>query len=126
MIFSLPFPLLWIVWAFALRGGLTFRLAGIALLRFNGRKALRIQCALRALLVWAPVAALLAFSLWLDGIWLAAWLRANLYHYEWAYWLSWASWSLALLLLPLYVGLALWLPNRSLHDRLAGTYLIPQ
>jgi hypothetical protein len=126
MIYPLPFPLIWVVWAVALRGGITLRLAGIALLRCNGRKALRIQCAWRALLVWMPVAALLAISIWLDGVWLRAWLRQDLHLYEWAYWLSWFGWSLALALLPLYVGLALWLPNRGLHDRLAGTYLVPR
>src|SRR5207245_2411913 len=66
------FPLLWALWAFLLRGGFTYRLAGIALLRSNGRKALRIQCAWRALVVWLPVVALLTLSFWLDCIWLVA------------------------------------------------------
>src|SRR5947207_11609748 len=59
------FGLIWAIWAFLARGGLTFRLAGIALLRSNGRKALRVQCAWRALLVWLPVTALLVLSVWL-------------------------------------------------------------
>lgn len=32
----------------------------------------------------------------------------------------------ALALLPLYVFLALWSPERAPHDRLAGTYLVPR
>jgi eukaryotic-like serine/threonine-protein kinase len=99
---------------------------GLALLRSNGRKALRIQCAWRALLVWTPVAALLVLSVLLDNVWLGAWFRQIVEPYAWAYWLSWLCWGFALSLLPLYVGLAFWLPNRSLHDRLAGTYLVPR
>ncbi len=122
----LPFPPIWAVWAFIFRGGLTFRLAGIALLRSNGRKALRIQCAWRALLVWLPVVGLLTLSCWLDTVWLAAWFHRNLSLYHWTNALSWVCWGLALLLLPLYGGLVLWLPNRGVHDRLAGTYLVPR
>jgi hypothetical protein len=122
----LHFVLIWSIWAFLMRGGLTYRLAGIALLRSNGRKALRIQCAWRALLVWAPVTGLLLLSVWLDSVWLVAWFRQVAEAYTWAYWLSWLCWGLALALLPLFVGLALRLPNRSLHDRLAGTYLVPR
>jgi hypothetical protein len=126
LIFVALVPLIWVLWAFLLRGGFTYRLAGIALLRANGRKALRIQCAWRALLVWAPVAVLLVLCCWLNDVWLVAWDRQNMGSLAWASWLAWVCWSLALALLPLYVGLALWLPNRSLHDRLAVTYLVPR
>jgi hypothetical protein len=126
IIYIVLFPLIWVFWAFLLRGGFTFRLAGIALLRSNGRKALRIQCVWRALLVWTPIALLLALSVWLNEACLAAWLRESGDSLGWASWLSWVCWSSPLALLPLYVGLALWLPNRSLHDRLAGTYLVPR
>ncbi|HLJ94187.1 MAG TPA: protein kinase [Gemmataceae bacterium] len=126
LIFILAFPLIWVVWAFIFRGGFTFRLAGIALLRSNGRKALRIQCAWRALLVWLPVVGLLALSCWLDLVGLAAWSHRNLVLYQWTNALSWVCWGLALLLLPLYGGLVLWLPNRGVHDRLARTYLVPR
>jgi hypothetical protein len=112
----------WVLWAFLLRGGLTFWLAGIALLHSTGRKALRIQCAWRALLIWTPVAAFLALS-WFNEMRWADWFYGI---GGWTSWLSEVCWSLALVLLPLYVGLALWFPNRSLHDRLAGTYLVPR
>src|SRR5205823_9441198 len=57
LVFVLVFPVIWLVWAFLLRSGFTSRLAGIALRRSNGRKALRIQCVWRTVLVWLPVAA---------------------------------------------------------------------
>jgi len=41
-------------------------------------------------------------------------------------WLAWASWWAALALLAIYAVLALWLPSRGVHDRLAGTYLVPR
>ncbi len=59
LICLLPWPALWVLWAFLARGGLSFRIMGISLVRSNGRPALRIQCAWRALLVWLPVTALL-------------------------------------------------------------------
>jgi hypothetical protein len=126
LICIVPLPLIWVFCAFLLRGGITLRLAGIALLRANGGKALRIQCAWRALLVWIPVAALLALSGWFDRVWLGAWLDQNMDLYGTAHLLSWVCWGCAVSVLPLYVGLALWLPGRSVHDRLAGIYLVPR
>jgi uncharacterized RDD family membrane protein YckC len=105
--------LLCVLWAFLFRGGLSFRLVGIALLRANGRPALRLQCAWRALLFWLPVTALLALSIWVDSAYPET---APL-----AFWL----WCSALGVLLGYMVLALWFPRRSLHDWLAGTYLVP-
>jgi hypothetical protein len=126
LICVVPLPLIWVLCAFLLRGGITLRLAGIALVRANGGKAFRMQCAWRALLVWIPVVALLALSGWFDGVWLGAWLEQNMERYGQAHLLSWVCWGCAVSLLPFYVGLALWLPGRSVHDRLAGTYLVPR
>jgi hypothetical protein len=114
IIFIVVWPVLWVLWAFLWRGGLTYRLAGLTLVLANGHRALRIQCALRALLVWAPVAALLGWSLWLAA-------RSP----EWAE-LSLLMWFLAVGLLLGYLVLALWFPRRGLHDWLAGTYLVPK
>jgi hypothetical protein len=103
----------WVVWAFLSRGGFAFWRGGIVLRRANGRKALRVQCAFRALLVWAPVGGLLCLA--------AAVARAlpglpGLYF---------GIWGLAVALLIAYVLLALESPTRGPHDRLAGTYLVP-
>jgi hypothetical protein len=43
-----------IVFAVLLRGGLIFRLSGIALQTSDGRRAGRVRCLCRALLVWSP------------------------------------------------------------------------
>ncbi|HEY7152877.1 MAG TPA: hypothetical protein VH575_02860 [Gemmataceae bacterium] len=56
------------IWAFVARGEFSYRIAGIALVRHDGRPAWRLQCAWRALLVWAPVTGLLALSLWLFAL----------------------------------------------------------
>jgi hypothetical protein len=121
---SVFFPIIWIAWAFIARGGLTLRLMGIQLLRGNGRKALRIQCAWRALLMWAPVCALLAAASWLLLYYWSVWSPGT--RLDWMYRLSWLLWGLSLALLPVYAFLALRSPTRSLHDRLAGTYLVPR
>jgi hypothetical protein len=113
-VFAAVFPALWVVWAFIFRGGLSYWLVELVLVRANGRKALRLQCAWRALLVWAPVAGLLAASLWLDAR-----------HPEMA-WLAWGLWWAAILILVADTALAIWLPRRAPHDFLAGTYLVPK
>jgi hypothetical protein len=101
------------VWAFATRGGFAYWCAGIALRRRDGRKASRLQCAFRALLVWGPVTAFYC-------------LAVTAAHYEPSWlWLGFGFWGLANLLLPLYIVVALILPTRSLHDHITGTYLMP-
>lgn len=99
--------------AAVLRGGLAMLLAGVAIVQADGRRATRRQCAMRAAVVWSPLAALLlgaaALQIWAPGrVYLAAGL-----------------WLLAIALLPVYVVLALRFPTRSPQDRVTGTYLVP-
>jgi hypothetical protein len=117
---------LWVVWAFLTRGGVGYRLVDIRLVRTDGRKAARWQCAVRSLLFWLPVFGLLVAAYCLDyGFWslgdpqvggLPGWLPL----------LALMAWLAGLLLLPGYAVLALRSPARSLHDRLAGTFLTPR
>jgi eukaryotic-like serine/threonine-protein kinase len=117
-------PVIWVVWAFIWRGGFSLGWLGLALVRGDGRRAARWQCALRALLIWAPVTALWAASLALD-IWYWSTWQAD--HPEaWAQWLSSGLWWAGLALLPLYALMALLFPRRGWHDWLAGTYLVPR
>lgn len=108
------FPAVWVVWAVIFRGGLSYHFVGAALLRKNGRPALRVQCGWRALVTWLPIVVLLALSVVADA------------RLPEASWLASLLWWLALALLPLYLVLGLRWPGRSLHDRLAGTYLVPR
>ncbi len=103
-------PLLWVLWALVFRGGFSYSLMGIALVRGDGRRPARWQCGLRALLVWAPLALLLTLSAWLES-------RSGVSGMLW--------WSAAALLGG-YVALALVFPSRSVHDQLAGTRLVPR
>jgi hypothetical protein len=115
-----------VIWAFLTRGGLSYQMVGIHLVRANGRPAARWQCAVRALLFWLPVYGLFAASVALDWwFWslgdpqpggLLGWLPR----------LAFGAWLGGLLLLPAYAVLALRSPARSLHDRLVGTYLVPR
>jgi hypothetical protein len=120
----LMWPALWVIWAFLARGGLSFRLLGFALARKDGRPAARWQCAWRALLVWVPVYALLVLAILMSGWYWAAWDIKHPYPHVYRY--AQVAWWLAVALLPSYVFLALRFPTRSLHDRLAGTYLVPR
>jgi uncharacterized RDD family membrane protein YckC len=99
--------------AAALRGGASLLLAGIAVVRTDGRPASRLQCAARAALVWLPPVGLLLGSA-LVQVYAPA---------EAA--LAAALWVAALVLLPAYVLVALRYPARPPHDRLTGTHLVP-
>jgi eukaryotic-like serine/threonine-protein kinase len=123
-ILLLFWPVVWVVWAFVTRGGLTLPLMGLCLVRGNGRPALRVQCAWRALLVWAPVIGLALASIWLGAWYWSHWNDDG--SNRWMLWASSVAWWASLALLPLYMALAIGFPRRSLHDWLAGTYLVPR
>ncbi|MBM3981670.1 MAG: hypothetical protein FJ304_15615 [Planctomycetes bacterium] len=95
------------------RGGVSMLLAGVAVVRGDGRPASRRQCAGRAVIVWGPVAGLLLGSALLQvyapGL---PYLAAGLF-------------LLAAGLLPAYAVLALRYPARPPHDRFVGTFLVP-
>src|SRR5581483_7914584 len=120
----LAWPALWVLWAFLVRGGLSYRTIGIDLVRSNGRPALRLQCAWRALLVWAPIGSLLLLSLWLQMRFWSAWDRGEVLPGLHA--LSTVLWYAALALPVVYLAVALARPARAPHDILAGTYLVPR
>jgi hypothetical protein len=106
-------PAIWVLWAFVTRGGLALPLMGLALVRADGRKAARWQCAWRAFLVWLPV----VVPLW-------ACVQVKVAAPELRYVHS-GLWWLAVAVLLGEVILAVLRPWRALHDRLAGTYVVP-
>ncbi len=116
-------PLLWVLWAFIMRGGLSYRITGIFVVRSDGRVAERFRCLVRALLVWAPLAALLTMSYWVDDWYWQLW--DNNAAPSWMPWLSTCLWWSAWLFCAASAALAVRSPTQSLHDRLAGTYLVP-
>jgi hypothetical protein len=119
----LPWPVLWVVWAFAWRGGVAFRIFGLSLVRGDGRPARRLLAAWRALLIWAPVAGLSLASVWLEARYWSEWTAGA--SPVWLLWLASLAWWAAMALFPVNAILALWSPERSLYDRLAGTHLVP-
>jgi len=106
-------PLIWAVWAILTRGGLSYRLAGLALVWPDGGLASRWACGLRALLAWAPPAALMMGSLYLQYVFPEAVMSA------------WALWTAGVLLLAAFSFIAILLPGRGPHDRLSGTVVVP-
>ncbi len=111
--FVAAWPLVWAAFAFAFRGGVSMHIAGVALVRPDGRPAGRLRCAAREFLVWLPLTVLLlaAFGVQVVAPELVV-LRT-------------ALWLLGVLLLPLYVVVALRDPSRPPQDRIVGTYLVP-
>jgi len=110
----LIWPVLWAAGAFLLRGGFSYFILGIGIVDRDGRRATRKRCALRALLVWSPIALLLCSSVWLQ-----------MHHPQWVLAHS-LMWFAAFLALPSYLALALVVPDRAVHDRILGCRLVPR
>jgi hypothetical protein len=101
--------------ALLFRGGLRHLLVGVRLVRRDGRRAGRARCLWRALVSWAFLAPL---ACWFY-IQSETWGQRIPYLGD----LCWAA-TAALALLWLVVILRT--PARSIHDRLAGTWLVPR
>jgi hypothetical protein len=107
-------PALWVAWSFVTRGGLSLSMLGLAVVRRDGKQASRWRCGWRALVMWAPLAALLVAAVWTK------------HAVPRPYWLPWVIYGSAIALLVSYLPAALLMPSRGLHDRLAGTCLVPK
>ncbi len=111
----LGFPALCVFAALVFRGGLRHYLLGVRLVRRDGRRAGRLRCAWRALVAWLPLVPL--------GFWIflqeCTWRPRIVY-------LGDLCWLATGLLAVLSIALMLRTPARSLHDRLAGTWLVPR
>ncbi len=101
-IMLLIWPAAWIIWAFLTRGGLTYLLMGMSLVRGNGRPALRVQCAWRTFLVWAPIMALAVAGIWLNALYWSRWPGDGAD--VWMLWASSAAWWASLALMPLFAA----------------------
>jgi eukaryotic-like serine/threonine-protein kinase len=112
--------LLWVLWSMLTRGGLSLKLMGIDLVNRRGRHAEGWRCAWRTLLIWAPFFALIMASVWLQDA------TKGLGPEGRPWWIYWIPWWLALIYLAGVGVIALLRPQRGLHDRLAGIYLIPR
>jgi hypothetical protein len=118
---------LWFLWSTLTRGGLLQKAVGMELVRNDGRRAGFLQCAYRAALFWAPIVVLLSISIALDGTYWQNWDDPSWREGQrWRLWLSFVAWWLGMGILPLYFIRAMWTPGRSLHDRIAGTWLVPR
>ncbi|OWK45642.1 protein kinase domain-containing protein [Fimbriiglobus ruber] len=106
-------PLVWAGFALVFRGGLAMAVAGITIVRADGRPAGRVRCAARELLVWLPLTAVLLACLWAQAA------APELVLARTVLWLA------AVLMVPLYVAIALREPARPPQDRIMGTYLVP-
>jgi hypothetical protein len=95
--------------ALLFRGGLLLHLFGLAVVRPDGKRASRLRVLWRGVLAWAPL-----FLLPILGLSLA---RATG---------GLAALILALVLYAALVSASVLWPERSLQDRLAGTWLVPR
>ena len=107
-------PLIWVLWAALTRGGALRSLAGLAVVRWDSRPAERWRCGWRALVLWGPFAGLLAASF------------EAMKHSPKFENLAWVLWGGAHVLLVVFLALSLIFPSRSVHDWLAGTWVVPK
>jgi uncharacterized RDD family membrane protein YckC len=104
----------------ALRPGYSYTLMGITVVDDAGRRISFVQSALRAALFWLPIVLVLLTASW--------WPRIVLGHPSlFAYLISWlACWGVVVVVFLAYLAAALLYPARSLHDRIAGAWLVPK
>jgi hypothetical protein len=103
----------YVVFASAFRGGLSFVLAGLALVLRDGRPAGRFRCAARELLLWLPVGLVLTLAVLVQDRWP-----------DWGFGRAAVS-AAAVALLAAYALFAVRFPGRGPHDRIVGTYVVP-
>lgn len=100
--------------AILFRGGLVLRLCGLTVVRIDGARASRLRLAWRAIIAWGPVTGLALVSLgWKPG----------------PSGFSWQTNAEIIAVACVFFGLVIWaglFPGRGIHDRLAGTCLIPR
>lgn len=99
--------------AFAFRGGVSFVLSGIALVRDDGRPASRWRCAGRELLMWTPLLALVLANVWIQSL-QPEWIVVRLV----------LDFTILLVLLA-YLVIGLRYSNRAPHDQILGTSMVP-
>jgi hypothetical protein len=105
--------IVFVIFAFMFRGGLSYPLAGIALVQKDGRRAGRFRCALRELALWLPLAiALIA----------ASWVQAEFPHF---FALRLVAGGIAVAMLIAYLAIGFRSPEQGPHDRLLGTWRMP-
>jgi len=97
--------------ALAFRGGLVLLIGGIVFVKRNGCRASRLRVFWRGLLAWSPLAFGFALFMALRVTWSIGLASAAA-----------AAWSLVGILTLASV----WLPERGLPDRLAGTWPVPR
>ncbi len=101
--------------AFVCRGGFLIHTLGIAIVTKEGVRASRLRTLWRSSIAWSPI-------LFLPVVLIVAKSYADAYF-------PGGKVSLVYSLPIVYALLVIWsslLPNRSLQDRLAGTYLVPK
>jgi hypothetical protein len=108
-------PVCCVLSAMLFRGGLRHYILGVRLVRRDGRRAGRLRCGWRALTAWTFLAPLALWPL----------LVENARKLQIAY-LGDLCWVASGLLTLLFFVVILRTPARSLHDRLAGTWLVPR
>jgi len=102
------------LFAFIFRGGISNRIAGVTIIRADGRPAPRWLCFLREWLVWLPILLVCLLGVLLQITRPESTLPRT------------ALLFVSLLLIPLYIVIALRGPDRPPQDRLLGTHLMPE
>jgi hypothetical protein len=82
---------------------------------------------LRSLLFWAPVVVLWGVGIAFDQTYWSGWHDPEVRRADaWMPAMAWVAWGLSLAVLAAYFVRAIWKPQRSWHDRIVGTWLMPR
>jgi hypothetical protein len=110
--------------ALVTRRGLRSMVVGLDVARRDGAPAGRLRCAWRALAAWPAAMGPLILAAWVEELYWERWAASG--GEAWLLSLASLAWLGSAAVPLLALGLMVWSPARSLHDRLAGTWLVPR
>jgi hypothetical protein len=113
-----------LVSAVLLHGGIRSLVLGVCVVRGDGSPASRLRCAWRTLLAWLVCVAPFIGARIIEEIYWFRWTPDG--GPDWMLTLANLCWLAAVLLLIVSLSIILITPARSLHDRIAGTCLVPR
>lgn len=123
----LVLPLVWLASNWLFRGGWSFMVAGLDIVRSDGLPASRLLAVGRGLLFWTPPLIVWLTAHFLQTFYWRHWADPGFHEkYAWLLTVSHGCWWMGAALWLVWVALAVVHPQRGPHDRIIGTWLVPR
>lgn len=118
----------YLLFGFAFRGGMSHKLLGMALVRGDGLEASRLRCLYRSLIGWAPLIFCVSFFFYRLSDPAPAREGGKFIHWIGFFFNSVTDGVPQIIAIVIFFIGVIWTiarPTRGLHDRIAGTHVVP-